>query len=361
MLENGKISTSPFYQYSAIMRYAKVLGVGQLHFKVDPETDLCAIVAIHSTKLGPAIGGTRFYRYPSVDLAVIDALRLAHMMTLKAAVSDLPHGGAKAVLMKPKTFRDRQAYFRSYGDFVHQLNGRYITAVDMGTTDADMDIIAERTPYVFGASTLHAIEKDPSLFTARGVIRGIEAAVKFKLQRDNLDGIHVAVQGAGHVGYELVKMLSERGAKISLCDPKKEAVDRCVEKFKVQPVSAEKIYDVPCDIFAPCATGEILNRENINRLQASIVAGSANAQLAHQKFATLMHNKGILYVPDFVINSGGLIYAAMVYDYNDPSLADQKIQQIYHTLINIFERSQQSQLNTHDIAVQIAKERLNAE
>lgn len=346
-----------YHKHEVIMRYARLLGFGELHTKIDAVTGLNAVIAIHSTQLGPAIGGTRCFRYSTAGSAIIDALKLAYTMTLKAAVSDLPHGGAKAVLLKPKLIKDRKAYFRSYGDFVHEMNGRYITAVDVGTTEQDMDVIAERTPYVFGTTAVG--QGDPSPMTAKGVVRGIQAAVKYKLKRDNLENIHVAIQGAGHVGYYLSKMLHELGAKITIADPKPESVNRCIEEFGANSADIKEIYDVECDVFSPCALSNTINYDTINRIKAPIVAGSANAQLAHQKFAELMRQKNMLYAPDFVINAGGLIFAAMVYDTQDVEMANTKIDKLYDTLLNIFELADQKQKNTADIAEKMAKDKLN--
>ncbi len=342
------------------MRYARILRFGEIHTKIDLDSGLNAIIAIHNTKLGPAIGGTRCFRYTSTGPALIDALRLAFMMTLKAAANELPHGGAKAVLIKPRIIKDREKYFRAYGDFVHQMNGRYITAVDVGTTERDMDIIAERTPYVYGASGIRNIESDPSPQTARGVLRGIEAAIESKLNRDSIDGLHVAVQGAGHVGYELIKSLASAGAKLTVCDTNQEALQRCVNEFGATAVNSQDIYDVACDIFAPCAMGGVLNLQNINRLKTSIIVGSANNQLAHAKYGATLHKKGILYAPDFISNAGGLIWASYVYDYQDTALAYQKIDAVKQRLQTIFERSARENQPTHIIAQKIAEERLAA-
>ncbi len=348
-----------YYKHEAIMRYARILGFGEVHTKIDVDTGLHAVIAIHNTKLGPAIGGTRCFRYSSAGPAMIDALRLAYTMTLKAAVSDLPHGGAKAVLMRPRVIHDREAYFRAYGDFVHEMNGRYITAVDIGTTEADMNIIAQRTPYVFGASSLHTQESDPSPQTAIGVMRGIEAAAKFKWDRDNLDGLHVAVQGAGAVGYYLCRFLHERGVKLTVCDPKPAATEQCQKEFNADVVALDDIYSVDCDIYAPCAVGGTINLDTLNQMKASIIAGSANAQLAHTKYAEIAKEKGILYAPDFVINAGGLIHAAIVYDYQDHELANQKIDKLYNTLLQIFERSASEGHTTLAVAQAMAHERLD--
>lgn len=348
--------TSVHHPYGTIVRYARLLGYGEIHTKIDREVGLIAFIAIHSTKLGPAIGGTRFIRYPNTSLAIYDALRLGYHMTLKAAVSGLNHGGAKAVVIMPKNLKDRAAYFRSYGDFVHEMNGQYITAVDVGTTEDDMDIIAERTPYVFGAS--HLGQKDPSPYTAQGVLRGIEAAVKFKLSRDNIEGLHVAIQGVGHVGYELARLLTARGVKITITDPKPEVVQQCINQFGANAVPLDEIFDVACDVFSPCAMGGVINLGTIQRLKTSIIAGSANTQLAHRKYGHLLNDKGILYAPDFVINSGGLIYAATVYDYQNPEMAETKINQLYDTMLQLFERAATQNLPTHDVAETMARERL---
>lgn len=345
-------------QHDVIMRYARLLGFGEIHTKIDHKTGLKAIIAIHSTQLGPAIGGARFKYYASTLDATIDVLKLAYHMTLKAAISDLPHGGAKAVLIKPKILKDHAAYFRCFGDFVHEMNGRYITAVDVGTTETEMDIIAERTPYVFGASHTHISEKDPSPLTALGVLKGIEAAVKFKLGRDQLAGLHVAIQGVGHVGYELARLLHERGVRLTVTDPNLAAIESCVHEFAATAVSLDQIYDVDCDVFSPCALGGTINFETVHRLKAPIIAGSANTQLAHKKFGSLLMEKGILYAPDFVINAGGLIHAAMGYDYQNTEMAIAKINKLYDILLDLFERAAEEGLPTHDVAERIAKEKL---
>src|SRR3990167_4830109 len=191
----------------SLMRYAEFLGFGDLHTKIDEATGLKAIVAIHNLKLGPAIGGCRMIAYQTIDRAYEDAIRLAHMMSFKAAINNLPHGGAKAVLIKPKVIKDHDAYFEKFGEFINELGGRYVTAVDSGTSPGDMDIISRRTPYVT-CTTKSGGSSDPSPLTALGVRRSIEAAVKFKLNKDSLENIHVAIQGAGHVGYYLMKELA---------------------------------------------------------------------------------------------------------------------------------------------------------
>jgi len=347
-----------FYRHEALMRYARILGFGEIHEKIDNKTGLHAIIAIHSTKLGPAIGGSRFFRYHAAGAGLKDALRLSYMMTLKAAVSNLPHGGAKAVIIKPYEIKDRKALFEAYGDFVHEMNGRYIAAIDVGTSTEDMDIIAQRTPYVIGATKLGKADSDPSLHTALGVLHSIEAAVKFQMDKDNLEDVRIAIQGAGSVGYHLTKLLSERGAEITISDPKRGAIQRCIDEFGIKGVDINEIYDVPCDIFAPCAMGGTINTDTIKRLQCNMIVGSANNQLSHRRISEILEEKGILYAPDFVVNSGGLINAAMVYDYQDPSIADAQIAKLYDTMLNLFERSKREYKSTTIIAEQVAREKL---
>lgn len=341
----------------SLMRYARVLGFGDLHIKIDPKTGLQAIVAVHNLKRGPAIGGCRMVAYETVDQAIEDVLRLARMMSYKAAINNLPHGGGKSVIIKPKVITDRDAYFEKFGDFVNELGGRYITAVDSGTSPKEMDIIARRTPYVTCTSNSGA-DSDPSPFTALGVRRAIEAAVKFKLGRDSIEGVHVAIQGAGHVGYWLARELHALGARITITDINQNAVQQCVEEMGVATCAPDDIYAIDADVFAPCALGAVINKHTIHRLKARIVAGSANNQLAHQLYADLMHERGILYAPDFLINAGGLIQVAVIYDKGDQQRIVDQIGQMYDTVYEIFEQSVIENENTNYIAERIAHERL---
>lgn len=341
-----------------VFKYAESLNYGEVHFKMDKSTGLFAIIAIHSTKLGPAIGGCRFISYPSVTDAAIDVLRLAHMMSYKAAICNLPHGGAKAVLMKPAHISDRNAYFKSYAKFVDELNGRYVTAIDSGTDVNDMDLISQYTPYVTCTSKSGS---DPSPHTALGVRRGIEAAVKHKLGANDLKGIHVAIQGAGHVGYYLTQQLVELGAKVTVADTNLKKVQGLVDEFGVHTTTTDKIYSIECDVFAPCALGAVLNSQTIPQLRASIVAGSANNQLANMKHDDqLLFDRGILYAPDFLINAGGLIQAATYYDHEDTDKAEQQILSLYDSIMDLFKRAEKENKPTHLIAQLIAEERLTS-
>jgi len=340
-----------------LFRYAEFLGFGELHVKFDHATGLRAIVAIHNLKRGPAIGGCRLLHYATTDDAIEDAMRLGYMMSLKSAINNLPHGGAKAVLIHPRVIKDREAYFAAFARFLEELNGRYITAVDSGTTEKDMDIIAKYTKYVTCTSA-DLQDGGPSYFTALGVRRSIEAAVKFKLNRDSLEGVHVAIQGAGHVGYYLAKELHALGARLTMTDTNSAALSRCAQELGVDVCATDKIYDVAADVFAPCALGAVLNLNTIKRLKASIVAGSANNQLAHHHHGITLHERHILYAPDFVINAGGLIYVAALYNHADPLRARQQVNDLYQTSLAIFERSKIENRSTTEVAEAMALEML---
>ena len=346
--------------YDRLFRYGEFLGFGELHIKIDKNLDLRAIVAIHNTARGPAIGGCRCIQYDTSEAALEDVLRLAQLMSYKAAVHNLPHGGAKAVIIAPPVIRDRKAFFEAFGDFVHTFNGKYITAEDSGTTTQDMDVIATRTPYVLGTSKASGGHGDPSLLTAVGVWRGIEAAVKFKLNR-SLEGIHVAMQGIGHVGYPLAKRLYNAGAKLTVCDINKVATEQAAREFKATVVDTEAIYGVNCDVFAPCALGGIINLKNVNQLKTKIVAGAANNQLAHHHHGQLLFEHGILYAPDFVINGGGLIHVASIYKGENPETCEEQIYNIYDTLMDIFQQAEEENRPTNIIAEKIAEKNMGIE
>lgn len=337
------------------LEYALSHGFGDLHFKVDPETGMKAIIAIHNTKLGPALGGCRFIEYPNTAAAMKDAMRLARGMSYKAASVNLPLGGGKSVIIKPKGPFDRTAYMHKFGQFVNELNGRYITALDSGTLLSDMDIIGEHTKYVASLSKYHG---DPSPSTARGILRGIQAAVAFKLGKDNLKGIHVAIQGLGHVGYLLAEHLHQLGATLTVADISPAAVEKAVKEFGAKTVSSNEIHKVPCDVFAPCALGAIINDITIPQLQTTIIAGAANNQLAHTHHGKILHEKGILFATDYVINAGGVIFAAAKYLHTPEDKSSEQIDHIYDHLMEIFARSAKENLPSNEIADALAQEKL---
>lgn len=341
----------------SLIRYAEFLDYGDIHIKVDKKTGLKAIVAINNLNRGPAIGGCRMVPYQSMDHALEDAIRLGYMMSYKAAINNLPHGGAKSVIVKPKIIKDRDAFFEKFGEFVEELGGRYITAVDSGTSPIEMDIIARKTQFV--TCTSDSIGgSDPSPLTALGVRRAIEAAVKFKMHRDSLEGVHVAIQGAGHVGYYLARELTTLGARITMTDINELALKRCIDEFGVTTCLPDDIYDIEAAVFAPCALGATINKHTVERLKCQIVAGCANNQLAHQHYASLLHDRGILYAPDFLINAGGLIHVAVIYAKGDLAQSTKQIEDIYHTVYDIYERAAKRNCSTHQIAIEITKERL---
>lgn len=343
-----------------LFRYADQLRYGELHLAADPEIGLHAIVAIHNLKRGPAIGGCRFIEYDSTDDALRDAMRLARGMTYKAAISGLDHGGGKAVIVRPKglTEEQRVRIFEAYGAFVDSLNGNYITCEDSGTAVSDMDVVAGQTDHVLGTSAEDGGSGDPSPFTAFGVRRGIEAAVQHAWGRDDLEGLHVAVQGVGHVGYYLARELHELGAALTVTDVNDEAVQRCVDEFGALRVEPSAIYDVDCDIFAPCALGAVLNDDTIPRLKCDIIAGASNNQLAEDRHGQALLERGLLYAPDYALNAGGLINVAEEYRGYDADKARQKASDIYGTMLEIFERSRAEEAPTAEVADRIVDDML---
>jgi leucine dehydrogenase len=331
---------------------------GEVHFRLDKASQLQAIVAIHDSRLGPALGGCRFIEYDTDEAAYIDALRLARGMTYKAAITGLAHGGGKSVIIKPKRHFDRSALFSAFGRFIEDLRGHYITAEDSGTGLEDMEIIRMQTKHVTGIDPSHGGSGDPSPFTALGVRRGIEACVKFKLGKDDLKGVHVAVQGVGHVGYYLCKELHAAGAKLTVADVDKLKSERAKREFGAAITEIHKVAEVDCDVFAPCALGAGLNDETIPHLKASIVAGAANNQLLEPRHGDDLHARGILYAPDYAINAGGLVNVAQEAKGYDAKAARDKTLKIYDTIYDICERSKRLNAPTYKVADLMAEERL---
>lgn len=334
------------------------LRYGALHLHTDEATGLRAVVAVHNTRLGPGIGGCRCIPYATSDAAITDAMRLARGMSYKAAISGLPHGGAKAVIMLDADREyDRTALFEAYGRFVDQIGGAYITCEDSGTSTSDMDIVATQTRHVLGTS---AGSGDPSPYTALGVRRGIEAAVKFQLGRDDLDGLHVAVQGVGHVGYYLVKELHALGARITVADINADNVQRCIDDFGVNAVPTSGILSLECDVLAPCALGAVFDDDSIPALNTKIIAGAANNVLAEDRHGVELFKRGILYAPDYAINAGGLINVAIEYspDGYDAGRATEQVTGLYDAMWGIFERAKAEDTPTHIIADRIVEERI---
>ena len=336
-----------------LLSLAKTHGFGDIHCRIDPQSGMHAIIAVHSTKLGPALGGCRFIEYADPQMAFLDALRLARGMSYKSALAGLPLGGGKAVIIKPQENFDRQAYFDAFGKFVNSLNGQYITALDSGTQLSDMSIIANHTPYV---ASLASQNGDPSTATTKGVLRGIQAAVAFQTKRSDLKGIRVAIQGLGHVGYLLARYLHELGAKLTVADANPDLVTQAAREFGADQVNPKDIHKVPCDVFAPCALGAIINDQSINELQTTIIAGAANNQLAQAYHGQLLQDKGILYAPDFVINAGGVIFACAKYYQTPEEQVNAQIDRIGESLTEIFKRSQAEAKPSSQVADAMAEE-----
>jgi leucine dehydrogenase len=328
----------------------------QIVFCYEPSCGYKGIIAIHNTTLGPALGGTRFWNYGSDEEATIDALRLARGMTYKAAVAGLNLGGGKSVMIgDPRTTR-REALFRAHGRFVETLKGRYITAEDVGTSVDDMDYVHMETEHVTGRGDTSG---DPSPVTAFGVYRGIKAAALEKYGSDELKGKVVTVQGVGHVGYYLCKHLFQEGASLIVTDIDQDRVRRVVEEFGAEAVAPERIYDVEANVYAPSALGATVNDDTIPRLQVDIVAGAANNVLAEERHGDVLHDRGILYAPDYVINAGGLINVYGELQGWTSERAMRKAGEIYGTLSQIFELSREQGIPTYQAADRVAERRID--
>ena len=308
----------------------------QIVFFQDRNTGLKAIVAIHSTLLGPALGGTRFWQYETELDALKDAMRLAKAMTMKAAGAGLNLGGGKAVIIGNPKIKD-EALLRVYGRFIQSLGGRYITAEDVGTTLEDIRIIAEETKFITG------VKLDPSPFTAYGVFHGIKACLERVFGDSSLDGVRVAVQGLGKVGGGLVRLLLEAGAEVIATDIDKEKVGEFKERFKeIEIVEPSKIFSVKCDVFSPCALGGVINDTTVKMLNCKIIAGGANNQLESEKHGDILAKRGILYAPDYIINAGGLIAVGREYEgITDKERLLSEIELIGERLKKIFKMSEE--------------------
>ncbi|PFG05778.1 branched-chain amino acid dehydrogenase [Bacillus sp. es.034] len=341
-----------------IFSYMEQYDYEQLVFCQDEASGLKAIIAIHDTTLGPALGGTRMWTYESEEAAIEDALRLAKGMTYKNAAAGLNLGGGKTVIIGDPRKDKNEEMFRAFGRYIQGLNGRYITAEDVGTTVADMDLIHEETDYVTGISPAFGSSGNPSPVTAYGVYRGIKAAAKEAFGTDSLEGKTIAVQGVGNVAYNMCRHLHEEGANLIVTDINKEAVQRAVDEFGAKAVDINDIYGVDCDIFAPCALGAIINDETIPQLKAKVIAGAANNQLKETRHGDAIHEMGIVYAPDYVINAGGVINVAdELYGYNSER-AMKKVEQVYNNVERVIEIAKRDNIPTYVAADRMAEERI---
>ena len=333
----------------------------QVIFCSDKRSNLRAIIAIHNTTLGPALGGARMWTYANDRDALIDALRLSRGMTYKAAVAGLNLGGGKAVIIGDPNKNKTEALFRTYGRFVEGLAGRYITAEDVGTSEQDMEWVRMETKYVTGIDRALGGGGDPSPVTAYGVYYALKACVKELTGNDSLKGRNIAVQGAGHVGSYLCDHLAKEGAKIYITDIYEEKVKDIIQKTKATFISPDKIYQVDADIFCPCALGAIINDETIPKLKARIIAGGANNQLADEhKHGQMLIERGILYAPDYAVNAGGLISVANELEGNPPERAMRQAEGIYDTILNIFAISKREKIPTYVASDRLAQDRITS-
>src|SRR5881396_829086 len=321
----------------------------------EPSCGYRGIIAIHSTVLGPALGGTRFWSYRTDEEALVDCLRLARGMTYKAAVAGLNLGGGKSVILGDNRTTRREALFRAHGRHVESLKGRYITAEDVGTSTSDMEFIKAETNHVTG---LIGRSGDPSPVTAYGVYRGVKACARYRYGSDSLAGKSVALQGCGSVGYHLAKLLYAEGAQITCADIDPQRVKRVVEECGAKAVAPDAIYDVRATIFAPCALGAVINDQTVDRLRVEIVAGAANNQLAEDRHGELLEQRQITYAPDYVINGGGLINVNAELHGWAPERARSKAGEIYDTLLRVFEIAREEGVPTYRAADRLAEQRI---
>lgn len=339
-----------------IFEYMEKYKYEELIFYHDNTTGLKAITCIHSTKLGPSLGGTRLWNYKTEEEAIEDALRLARGMTLKSAAAGLDLGGGKTVIIGDPEKVKSEAFWRSYGRYIESLNGRYITAEDVNTSPDDMDYIARETQFVAG---LREKSGDPSPMTAYGVYKAIKASA-FKQWKDNsLKGKKVSVQGLGHVGYVLCEFLHKEGAFLVVSDINQSRVDRVVKEFSAKAVSADDIYSQEVDIFAPCGLGAIINDETIPKLKCKIIAGSANNVLKEEHHGDVLKQKGILYAPDYVANAGGVINITFEKESGyDGEAAKRATSKIYDRILEIFKISENENISTNMAAERMAMDRI---
>ncbi|MEX2503281.1 MAG: Glu/Leu/Phe/Val dehydrogenase [Egicoccus sp.] len=342
--------------------FARFKGHEQVVFGSDDETGLQCIIALHSTRLGPALGGTRFYPYASEDEALTDVLRLSRAMSYKAACAGLDIGGGKAVIIGDPNELRSEALLRAYGRLIESLNGRYVTACDVGTTPADMAVIKRETRWATGADEQHGGSGDSGVLTAYGVYLGMKAAAQAAYGTDELGGRHVAVQGLGKVGARLVGHLVEEGAKVSAADVSEAACDRVASLPGVEIVDVEDVLLVDADIVSPNALGAVLDEPTVAALQARVVCGGANNQLASEEDGDRLQERDILYAPDFVVNAGGVINVA---DELEPggyseARAHRRADAIPRTLHEIIAESREQRVSTGRAAVTVAERRMSA-
>jgi leucine dehydrogenase len=347
------------YPTGSIFSQLEAFGHKKVVFCNDPDTGLKAIIAIHDTTLGPALGGTRMWAYKTEGDALRDVLRLSKSMTYKAAITGLNLGGGKAVIIGDSRKDKSEALLRKFGRFIKNLNGEFITAEDVGTNPKDMEYIRMETQYVTGVPESIGGSGDPSPITALGVFMGIKACVKQLYGNDSLAGRTIIVQGIGHVGENLVKLLRDENAKVYASDINEERVSQVSKKYGAEAVANNSIFDLNADIYSPCALGATINTQTINKLNCAIIAGSANNQLEDEHIhGQMLLEKGILFAPDYVINAGGIIncYSELMGFSKKRTL--QLTENIYEATRNVLKLSAAENISTIDAANKIAENRI---
>ncbi|WP_115462399.1 Glu/Leu/Phe/Val family dehydrogenase [Winogradskyella aurantiaca] len=331
----------------------------QIVFCNDKDTGLKAIIGIHNTVLGPALGGTRMWNYSNEWEALNDVLRLSRGMTFKSAITGLNLGGGKAVIIGDAKTQKTPELMKRFGEFVHSLSGRYITAEDVGMETEDMDLVREVTPYVTGISESKGGAGNPSPITAYGVFMGMKAAAQYKFGSDILEDKVVYVEGIGNVGEALVEHLVNEGANVTISDINRERLEMIRDKYDVKIYDGHDLYSEEMDIYAPCALGATINDNTIDKIKAQVIAGAANNQLADEdKHGLILQERNIVYAPDFLINAGGIINVyAELEDYGRQEIM-RKTENIYNTTLEILDRAKANQITTNDAAMRIATERI---
>lgn len=333
----------------------------QIVFCNDKDTGLKAIIGIHNSVMGPALGGTRMFNYATEWDALNDVLRLSRGMTYKAAITGLNIGGGKAVIIGDAKTQKTPELMRKFGEFVHSLSGRYITAEDVGMETSDMDLVRDVTPYVTGISESRGGAGNPSPVTAYGVYLGMKAAAKHQFGSDKLDGKKILVQGIGHVGETLVDYLTKEGAIVTIADINEEKLYEVATKYNATIFTGDDLYSADVDIYAPCAMGATLNDATVHKIKAKVIAGAANNQLADENVhGLILQERGILYAPDFLINAGGIINVYAELAYYDKAEIMRKTENIYNTTLEIIDYAVANGITTHQAALTIAQNRIDA-
>ncbi|WP_305070135.1 Glu/Leu/Phe/Val family dehydrogenase [Flavobacterium acetivorans] len=332
----------------------------QVVFCNDKDTGLKAIIGIHNSVMGPALGGTRMFNYATEWDALNDVLRLSRGMTYKAAITGLDIGGGKAVILGDAKTQKTPELMRKFGEFVHSLSGRYITAEDVGMETSDMDIVRDVTPYVTGISESRGGSGNPSPVTAYGVYMGMKAAAKQQFGSDVLAGKKVLVQGIGHVGETLVDYLTKEGAVVTIADINQEKLNEVSSKYNAQIFTGADLYAADVDIYAPCAMGATINDDTVYKINAKVIAGAANNQLANENIhGAILQERGILYAPDFLINAGGIINVYAEIAHYDKAEIMRRTENIYNTTLEIFDYAIKNGMTTHQAALTIAQNRID--